>query len=152
MVEERSGETSGEGPWLTIAAAARQLKVTPRAIRSRIARGTIEWKAAGNTGKLVRVPPGEAAGPAPGETSGEAWEVAILREELSEARGQVESLQAKLDASEAVRKAQVFAAEAVAEARVEALRELAGRLTSELAEARAQIAEANRPWWRRLIG
>jgi hypothetical protein len=41
--------------WLSVNAAARQLGVTPTAIRNRIKRGTLEVRN-GNFGKLVRVP------------------------------------------------------------------------------------------------
>lgn len=44
-----------EGEWLSINAAARRLGVTPKAIRGRIERGTIEWRAAGNRGREVLV-------------------------------------------------------------------------------------------------
>lgn len=47
------GEDNPEdGEWLSVAAAAKRLGVSPRAIRGRIDRGTIRWKPAGNTGKL----------------------------------------------------------------------------------------------------
>jgi hypothetical protein len=47
--------TSQGGDWLSINAAARRLGVTPKAIRGRIERGTIEWRPAGNRGKQVLV-------------------------------------------------------------------------------------------------
>ena len=111
-------EQSGDGPWLTVAAAARQLGVSPRAVRGRIRRGTIEWKPQGNTGRLVRVPEGDVSRDDPGD----AFELALLQEELVEARIGM----------------------ARAEERAAALRELADRLTAELAEAR-------RPWWRQIF-
>ena len=117
MVEEAGGDDT----WLTVAAAARALGVSPRAIRGRIKRGTIEWKAAGNTGRLVLVPPGDVAPDDPAD--GPEIELELLREELTEAR--------------------IVAARA--EERAAALRELADRLTAELADAR-------RPWWRRWRG
>src|SRR3954454_3171378 len=89
-------ETSGEPPgkWLTVAAAARQLGVTPRAVRSRIAHGSLTWKPAGNTGKLVLLPSREEAPP---EDSPEAPErmaelhetVAELQRQLGHATGQL---------------------------------------------------------------
>jgi hypothetical protein len=59
---------------------------------------------------------------------------------LARWREQLARLQA-----EAVRKAQVFAAESVHKVEVAAVCELADRLTAELADAR-------RPWWRRWRG
>jgi hypothetical protein len=55
MDDEQSGDGPGDGQWLTVAAAARRLGISPRAVRGRIARGTMPWRAAGNTGKMVRV-------------------------------------------------------------------------------------------------
>jgi hypothetical protein len=93
MGQGDSGETSreqvGEGEWLSVAAAARRLRVTPRAIRSRIEHGSIKWKAAGNSGKLVLIEPGEA----PGED-----ETELLRERLTAAL----VAQAKAEATAAV--------------------------------------------------
>jgi hypothetical protein len=116
MVEDasrdRNGDTSADGEWLTIAAAARQLKVSSRAIRGRIDRGTIQWKAAGNAGKLVLVHPEDTPADDPG--AGPEDEVDRLREELMEAR----------------------VAQARAEERAAALRELVDELKAQLAEAR----------------
>jgi hypothetical protein len=116
MAEDASrdgnGDTSADGEWLTIAAAARRLGVSPRAIRGRIDRGTIAWKAAGNAGKLVLVRPEDASADGPGD--GPEDEVDRLREELLEAR----------------------VAQARAEERAAALRELVDELKQQLAAAR----------------
>lgn len=128
MVEEQSGDGPGDSPWITVAAAARALGISPRAIRGRIRRGTIEWKPAGNTGRLVRVPPGKAFPDDPED--GPEDEAEVLREELHEARLAL-----------AVAVAERRAADTIRAAEVAALRELADRLTTELADAR-------RPWWR----
>jgi hypothetical protein len=45
-----------EDDWCSVSEAARRLGVTPTAIRNRIRRGTLEHRANGNQGKLVRVP------------------------------------------------------------------------------------------------
>jgi hypothetical protein len=125
MITEQSADGPGDDPedgeWLTIAAAARQLGVSPRAIRGRIKRGTIEWKAAGNAGKLVRVQIEDTSADGPRDDPED--EVDRLREELLEAR----------------------VAQARAEERAVALRELVDEL-------KAQLAEARRPWWRKLLG
>jgi hypothetical protein len=120
-----------DGPWLTVAEAARRLRVSPRAVRGRIRRGTLRWKAAGNAGKLVLLPPPDGSGdgsrdasPDGPEDAAEAWfELEMLREELEEAR----------------------VARARAEERAAAKEEL-------IAELKAMLAEARRPWWRRWVG
>src|SRR4051794_12416594 len=82
----RGGETSadgpGEGEWLSIAAAARRLGVSPRAIRSRVERGTIKWKPAGNSGKLVWLGSGDTSADGPWEED----EQELLRAELADMR------------------------------------------------------------------
>jgi hypothetical protein len=74
--------------------------------------------------------------------------VADLLAEVAELREQLAVTRAERDIATGVAKAEV----AVVIERAAALRELADRLTTELAEARAQIAEANKPWWRRWRG
>src|SRR3954451_5342987 len=48
----------GPGEWLSIAEAARRLGVTPKAIRNRLERGTLQWRPAGNHGREVFIRPG----------------------------------------------------------------------------------------------
>jgi hypothetical protein len=127
MGTEASGNNTEDGPWLTVAEAARRLRVSPRAVRGRIRRGTLRWKAAGNAGKLVQLPSGDASGDVsagdPGNAVDALFEIEMLREELAEAR----------------------VAQARAEERAAAKDELIGEL-------KALLAEARRPWWRRWVG
>ena len=139
MGEEQDRDGTGDGPgdgpgveWLTIAAAARRLGVSPRAIRGRILRKTIEWKATGNTGRLVLVRSRDVAANDPGDGPEDALDQ--LREELMEAR-------LATAAAEGAR----FAAEALRSAEVAAKDEL-------IAELKAMLAAARQPWWRRFIG
>src|SRR5689334_231896 len=55
MLSESADGPGDGGEWLSIAAAARRLGVTPRAIRNRVERGTIRWRAHGNFGREVLV-------------------------------------------------------------------------------------------------
>jgi predicted nucleic acid-binding Zn-ribbon protein len=87
-----------------------------------------------------------------GEAGSQADFLADLLAEVAELREQVARTEAERDAAESVAEAQVEAARDASRARAEAakvevaaVRELADRLTAELAELR-------RPWWRRLIG
>jgi hypothetical protein len=100
----------------------------------------IQWKPAGNAGKLVLVEPGGTPAGSPGgapegdETERLRYEMAELQEELLEAR----------------------VAQARAEERAVVLREALDRERDQhrelVDELKAQLAEARRPWWRRLIG
>jgi hypothetical protein len=97
-------------------------------VRGRIRRGTIEWKAAGNAGKLVLLPSADGSGDTSRDGSEdaddtEAFALELLREELAEAR----------------------VAQARAEERATAKDEL-------IADLKAMLAEARRPWWRRWMG
>jgi hypothetical protein len=126
---------------VTASGSRSPLRISPRAIRGRIARSTIPWKAAGNTGKLVRVTEDDVSRDAPGDISEDAYELALLREELIEVREQLAGTKASLEAAVAIRKAETGA-----------LRELCDRLTAELADTRRELVEAHRPWWRRMLG
>jgi predicted nucleic acid-binding Zn-ribbon protein len=132
--------------WLPLLEAAMRLGKSTDAVRSMIRRDRLLTRK-GNDGRLlVGVPPvkGQAANglTAVGDQANDGqataaqlrWAVEELREELMETREQLAGTKAALEAAVAVRKAEVGA-----------LRELADRLTAELADAR-------RPWWRKLIG
>jgi hypothetical protein len=107
------GEDSPEdGEWLSVAAAAKRLGISPRAVRGRIDRGTIRWKPAENTGKLVLVHPEDTTAEDQEDVTKD--ETDRLREELTEAR----------------------IGQARAEERAAALRELVDELRAELAAAR----------------
>lgn len=147
MVEERSGGHPGDGEWLTVAAAARRLGVSPRAIRGRIDRGTIASKPNGNMGRLVLVRPGEASGDRPEEGPGD--ELELLREELVEARVTIARLEGQVEAARAVAVADVATARAEVEAREQVIAELRRTLEHERARADRIEAEARKPWWRR---
>jgi hypothetical protein len=136
MAQEEPAGGQGGGPgggeWLTVAAAARRLGISPRSVRGRIARGTLQWKPAGNSGKLVLVEPGGT--PAGGPEGDLEDELDLLRGELMDARERA----------------------ARAEERAAALREALERERGQhdelVAELKAQLVEARRPWWRRLLG
>lgn len=147
MDEERvpgpSGDDPRNGEWLTVAAAARKLDVSPRAIRGRIKRGTIEWKPVGNTGRLVRVLP---RGPSPDATEDgpEDDERVVLREQVADLRVALARAEERARSAEAVAVSDVEAARRIAEAEI-------GAKNVVIAELKAILAEARRPWWQRLF-
>ncbi len=136
MVEDGSRDGPGDGEWLTVAAAARRLGVSPRAIRGRIRRGTISTKANGNAGKLVLVRPGDVSADGPEDDPGDERE--LLREELAEARVTIARLEERVEAARAVAVADVATARAELEAR-----------ERYMAQLEAMLAEARKPWWSR---
>ena len=149
-----------EQPWLSLTEAAAVSGLAREAIRARVRRGLITARK-GNRGELmVQLPAGLVAEVGQGEAAAMAGLVADLTAEVAELRQALAMATAEVDTAKAVAMAGVDTAKAVAEARVEAaaaarvsaakvevaaLRELADRLTAELAEVR-------RPWWSRLIG
>jgi hypothetical protein len=163
--EEPSAEVPEEGEWLAVAAAARRLGVSPRAIRSRIERGTLRWRAAGNTGKLVWLPSGGPSsggaggafqGPSPGEEADllgdEVDELERLRDELGDTREKLTA--ALVAAARAEERADALqtglAREQAAMGRlVDAMRQA---LDHERTRADRLEAELRKPWWRRLLG
>jgi hypothetical protein len=138
---ETSGDGPGEGEWLTVAAAARRLGVSPRAIRSRIERGTLRWKAAGNVGKLVWLGSGEEPAGSPGEASAEE-ELELVRAELAETRIALARAEERVEA-----------AQRVAAAEVRAAKDEMARLQADLERERARADRLEtwlmQPWWRR---
>src|SRR3954454_14431079 len=142
-----------EEPWLSLSEAAQRSGLAREAIRAKARRGHIPARKGNNGQILVQLPAVLLAGAGQGEAgSSQADLLADLLAEVAELREQVARTEAERDAAESVAEAQVEAARDAARARVEAakvevaaVRELADRLTAELAELR-------RPWWRRLIG
>jgi hypothetical protein len=122
--------------WLTIAAAARRLGVTPTAIRGRIERGTLEVKPNGNRGRLVRVPNPEGKGDERGDEKG-SDRVSIPVAELLQLTARLVEAEKEAAAAPALRES------------VEALKtalEAERQLKSEL---RREVDRLSRPWWRR---
>jgi hypothetical protein len=140
-------------------------------LRSQAQEGKLPGARKDNRGRwLVPLPLGTPREP-PGSGPNEV--VTELRERLAEARAEMERLRSRVEAeAEAARLAAAKAEEQVAAARAEAEaariaaarneeratllrdsldreRDRADRLEAEL---RQELAEARRPWWRRLIG
>ena len=128
--------------WLPLLEAAMRLGKSTDAVRSMIRRDRMPTRK-GNDGRLlIGVPAvaGQTANGPPtlidqvsdGRTTAELrLTIEELRDELMETRERLAGTKAALEAAVAIRKAEVGA-----------VRELADRLTTELAELR-------RPWWRR---
>jgi hypothetical protein len=137
---------------MSVVEAATALGLSTEAVRKRVRRGHLEVRTGNDGRKLVLVPRSElegVEGPDSVRTDGEA--VSVLRSEIvrlvserDRARQDAEDWRAKAEAArlDAVRSEAGLAAAADALARE---RELA-------AELRRELADARRPWWRRMLG
>ena len=139
MAEEQLADGPGDGQWLSVAAAARRLGVSPRAIRGRMKRGTIEWRPLGNTGREVLVTSEDAARDE--DRDGPADVLDQLREELADLREALGRAEARAES-----------ADRIAEARVETAQAEAKMLRELIAELRAELTRARKPWWWRMLG
>jgi hypothetical protein len=140
MDEHRLGDSEA-APVVSVAEAARRLGRTVDGVRGLVRRGKLTAKR-GNDGKLLIVLPTGGD-----ESDDEAGALALLRDQLEEIRDQLENWRlAAEEARLALAKAEGErdAAQAVALAKEQAAERL-------IAELRAQLAEARRPWWARLV-
>jgi len=127
--------------WLRVDEAAARLGLHPSALRSRVARGQHPHRK-DNHGRVLAAVPAGVTLPSSDEGSHRH------NEELATLRQRVDELTASLtEARVALVRAEATGAIATAKAGAEvaAQREL-------VAELRAMLAEARRPWWRRLVG
>src|SRR3954447_19634684 len=134
MADDEAGDVARDraGEWATVAEAARRLGLTPKAVRNRIARGQIEWRARGNEGREVFLPAGAEAGdddPAGPGTVALLRELAEARERAARAEGELVGLRAALREAGA----------------------RAGAAEAEASRMAALLADALRPWWRRWL-
>ena len=140
MDEHRLGDSEA-APVVSVAEAARRLGRTVDGVRGLVRRGKLNAKR-GNDGKLLIVLPTGGD-----EADDEAGALALLRDQLEEIRDQLENWRlAAEEARLALAKAEGGrdAAQAVALAKEQAAERL-------IAELRAQLTEARRPWWARLV-
>jgi hypothetical protein len=137
-----------EQPWLSLTEAAQLTGLARDAIRAKARRGHIPSRK-GNRGEVVvQLPAGLLAGAGQGQASlvatpdqGQADLLAILVQDKADLLAEVVELREDLATALAERDA---ARDKVATA-VAAKDEL-------IVELKALLAEARRPWWRRLIG
>ena len=153
---ELTGQQTGstEPPMIPLAEAAVLAGRHPEALRSMIRRGQLTARRDNRRGWLVAVPqPAETATEPAENTSRPAADRLALDVEdaLAELREEVAGLREALGRSEAGREAAVALARkegeleaAKAQAEAAALREL-------VAELKAALAEARRPWWRQWV-
>jgi hypothetical protein len=153
----------GPGEWLSIAEAARRLGVTPKAIRNRLERGTLEWRPAGNHGREVFIRPGTEPGDGPDnrpedgqgtdpdygpgdrpETVSLMVQVARLEERQAaieaRAKAEIEALRGQLEVEIAARNAVI-----------EQTREALAKAEARADRLEAALAEARRPWLAKVL-
>jgi hypothetical protein len=155
---------AGGKPWLTLSEAAARSGRHIGALRSLVRRGRLPARK-GNGGQwLVQLPdepmaePDAASGSATGSAIGlaDGYAMAELTAEVAELREQLARAEVEREAARAVATAEIAAAKTSAAAEVKAARETAlaevAAKDQVIAELRAMLAEARRPWWRRWIG
>jgi hypothetical protein len=147
MIDDGKDEAS----WLTLTEAAQRSGFPRETVRSRARRGLIPSRK-GNRGELLvqltavmtTSDHGTNAVPATVETTpdhGQTMVIADLTAEVAELRERLAAVMAE-----------VTAARTVAAAEVAAKAEIIDELRRQLEHERQQLAEARRPWWRKLIG
>jgi hypothetical protein len=138
-----------ESPWLSLTEAAQRSRLSREAVRARARRGLIPSRKSNRGDTLVQLPAELLSGD--GQDNGQGMsgtsstlesdllaEVAELREKLARTESRLESALSTLTTEKA-------AAESTRLAEVAAKDEL-------IAELKAMLAEARRPWWRKLVG
>ena len=174
-------EADPEAEWLNLTRAAQRLGWPRERLRSLVRRGQLETRRSNTSELMVRLTPrllaqAREAGPeAEGrpahrlpdggpEADPEAKDrLAHLEASLADAKAQMVGLkvalakaEAERDATRAVALADVEAAKRVAETEIAATEAASqakeAALRELVAELKAQLAEARRPWWRRLLG
>ena len=141
MPDEATTNAEDATLWLHVEEAAARLGIRPAALRTRIARGQHPHRK-DNRGRLLVPVSAALASPSPDE-DGQRQD-----DEVERLRQRVEDLTTSLhEAQLALAKAEAASeiAKVKAEAEVAAQREL-------VAELRALLADARRPWWRRMMG
>jgi hypothetical protein len=155
---------------LTLTEAARQSRLSREAIRARARRGLIASQR-GNRGELLVQLPATLLSRDDQDMSrsmsGLSMDMTDLMAELSELREQLARAESTLEAAKAIAAAERTAAVAEAQAKTASLGEALEREREQHREARerereqhralvdelkAMLAEARRPWWRKLLG
>src|SRR3954468_4571879 len=157
--DQETGLGDGPGDWVTIADAARRLGVTPKAIRNRLERSTLEWRPAGNRGREVLIRPEMEPGDGPGDPSGDDQENGLgTGPEMVSLMVQVARLEERQAATEAQARAEVEALRGQLEVEIAARNAVIEQVREALAIERARgdrleaaLAEARRPLLLRLV-
>jgi hypothetical protein len=137
-----------EPPMVPLAEAAALSGKHPEALRSMVRRGQLAARSDNRKGWLVAVPqPVESEG-------GPAVDPPLtnLEDAIAELRDELAGLREALGRSEAGREGAIAQARAEGEARAARAEADAAAQRELVIELRAMLADARRPWWRRLVG
>jgi hypothetical protein len=171
MDDDHHNVTPGDGTeWIGLGEAARRLGVTRAAVYGRIERGTLTSRPKGNRGLEVLWSPPQHHPDRQGndnldgnhDRQGDVTMTVMgnvmvedLRERLERSEDEAQQLRgrvADLRVEVAKAQAQVDAARAIAIADVATARAEIDAQAKLVTQLEALLAEARRPWWRRLIG
>jgi hypothetical protein len=169
VADEARGPAGEADQWANLTRAARRLGWPRERLRSLARRGRVRTRRT-NTGELLilltpelvaqtQADPGPTHGSADGPNASDHVVDPEVSLEVDPRASRVAGLQVDLakaiaerDAARAVAVADVNAAKMVAEAEIAAAKAEAAAKDQVIAELKAMLAEARRPWWRRWIG
>jgi hypothetical protein len=153
----------GPGEWLSIAEAARRIGVTPKAIRNRLERGTLEWRSAGNHGREVFIRPGTEPGGRPDDqpkdgqgtdpdySPGDRPETVSLMVQVARLEERQAAIEARAQAEVEALRGQLEVEIAARNAVIEQVREALAKAEARADRLEVALAEARRGWLERLI-
>ena len=152
---DQQPDAADPSPLISLAEAARRTGRHPEALRALVRRGRPTARR-GNDGRLLLrlddlpadLPEPAATGQWPGERPDLAWQLADLETLVGELRDELLGAKLGIGRLEAERDT----ASALGEARVATVRAEVAAKEELIAELRAMLADARRPWWRRLMG
>jgi uncharacterized coiled-coil protein SlyX len=137
-----------ERPMVPLAEAAALSGKHPEALRSMVRRGQLAARRDNRGGWLVAAPQPAEAGSGPADDR----PLTNLEDAIAELRDELAGLREALGRSEAGREAAVAQARAEGEARAAKGEAEAAAQRELVDELKRLLADARRPWWRRLVG
>jgi hypothetical protein len=153
--DQETGLGGGPGNWVTIADAARRLGVTPKAIRNRLERGTLEWRPAGNRGREVLIrpgmEPGDGIGDQPRDDPGDGPETVSLMVQVARLEERQAAIEMRAKAEVEALRGQIEVEIAARNAVIEQVREALAVERARGDRLEAALAEARRPWLAKVL-
>lgn len=140
--QDGAQEQDEQGSWLTLSEAAARSGLHKEALRAKAKRGQLQHRR-NNRGEMLVLLPPDLLTPAQASAQGYAQaQVEQLAELARTLETELVETKAELDKVREVARLNVEAAERLAAAQIDAKEQV-------IAELKAMLAEARKPWWRR---